>query len=99
MSDIFFLLSMMSLSGAQYVGSLTYLAGVLCKHKIGIYCNSFNSTEIREKSEEGSTLMIGKCNCRDVRSKPRLASHTIILLSSDPEIPCKRRLFLELYLT
>lgn len=52
-------LSIISLSGAQYVGNLTYFAGVLCKQIIGIYCKSFSSTEILEKSDEGSTFITG----------------------------------------
>lgn len=52
-------LSIISLSGAQYVGNFTYFAGVLCKQMIGMYCKSFSSTEILEKSDEGSTFMTG----------------------------------------
>lgn len=52
-------LSMISLSGAQYVGNLTYLAGVLCKQMIGMYFRSFSSTEILEKSDDGSKFMMG----------------------------------------
>lgn len=74
----------MSLSGAQYVGNLTYFAGVLCRHIIGMYLVSFKCTDILEKSELGSILIMGKCKFSDVKGKPRFVSHIIILLSSAP---------------
>lgn len=49
----------MSLSGAQYVGNFTYLAGVLCKQIIGIKFESFRRIEILEKSDDGSMFIIG----------------------------------------
>lgn len=73
------------MSGAQYVGNLTYFAGVLCKQIMGLYFESFSKTEIREKSEAGSILIMGKWSCSEVKSKPFLASHIMILLSSDPK--------------
>lgn len=74
-----------SLAGAEYVGSLMYCAGELCKQIIGNDGLSVKCTRILEHSKEISNRVNWTWSCRDVKANPRNVSHTIIVLSSLPE--------------
>lgn len=74
-----------SLAGAEYVGSLMYCAGELCKQIIGNDGLSVKCTRILEHSKEISNRVNWTWSCRDVKANPLNVSHTIIVLSSLPE--------------